>query len=168
LPDIHMIAYAFAYCLHIPKRLEMKRIVDGKTYNTASSTIVAEGTYKDDDQSLVIETTVFKNRSGVYFAVDANTQGYRDRNGEAQERSWHQWDVLGDEATAAAYCEKNELTIFHGFDALPEADDAPDDTIYVRVPRVLKLAVEAKAKAEDLSINAFAMRCLERCIRPTA
>ena len=68
---------------------------------------------------------------------------------------------------AAKFCKYNELTILCGFDAIPEAGDTSEtDTIYVRVPRVLKLAVEAQAKAEDVSINAYVMRCLERCIRP--
>jgi hypothetical protein len=90
-----------------------------------------------------------------------NAAECRDRT-----RTWSEWTVLKDEPTAAKFCEDNALTIFRGFDAVPEAGDTSEtDTIYVRVPRVLKLAVEAQARAEDISINAFAMRCLERCTR---
>jgi hypothetical protein len=145
----------------------MKRIIDGKAYNTDSATIMAMGTWKDDSQGIVIETTVYKNRAGSYFAVEDHEQTYRDRDGEAQTRTWSEWKVLEDEPAAEKFCQNNQVTIYQGFDAVPEAGDMSEtETIYVRVPRVLKLAVEAKAKTENVSINTFAMRCLESCTRP--
>ena len=147
----------------------MKRIIDGKTYNTDSSTVVADGTWHDENQDLAIETKVYQNRAGIYFAVEQHKQVWRDRDGKTQERTWSEWTALEDEEAATKFCEDSALTIYLGFDAVPEAGDMSEtETIYVRVPRFLKLAVEAQAKAEDVSINLFAMRCLERCIRPAA
>lgn len=149
---------------------KMKRIIDGKTYNTNSATIVAEGNWKDENQDLTIATTLYQNRAGIYFGVEQHQQEWRDRDGETRVRTWQEWIILMEEGAAAKYCDNNGLTIYRGFDAAaPEAGDTSEtDTIYVRVPRGLKLAVEAKAQAEEVSINAFAMRCLERCIRPAS
>jgi predicted HicB family RNase H-like nuclease len=58
------------------------------------------------------------------------------------------------------------------FQAPPEAqaESEPEATIYIRLPRALKDRIDAAAKAEDTSVNAWVMRCVERCmtIRPVA
>jgi hypothetical protein len=38
------------------------------------------------------------------------------------------------------------------------------NTLYVRVPADLKERAEARAKAEGLSLDAWVMRCVERCL----
>jgi predicted HicB family RNase H-like nuclease len=52
------------------------------------------------------------------------------------------------------------------FDDPPEAEaDSPDDgvTIYLRVPRALKNRLEGYARRDKMSLNAWMMRCSERC-----
>ncbi len=44
------------------------------------------------------------------------------------------------------------------------AEDKPGATIYVRVPQSLKERIDGAAAKVDLSINAWAMRCLETCL----
>src|SRR5262249_41823964 len=52
------------------------------------------------------------------------------------------------------------------FDEPPEAEAEaePSATIYVRVPTVLKQRVDQAAAGAKLSVNAWAMKCMERCI----
>ena len=52
------------------------------------------------------------------------------------------------------------------FDEPPEAEAEaePSATIYVRVPTVLKQRVDQAAAEAKLSVNAWAMKCMERCI----
>ena len=45
-----------------------------------------------------------------------------------------------------------------------EAEPAPGATIYVRVPTSLKDRIEAQATREHLSVNAWAIRCMESCL----
>ena len=44
----------------------------------------------------------------------------------------------------------------------------PEATIYIRLPRPLKERIEAAAKGEGVSLNAWVMRCVERCTAPQA
>jgi HicB family len=50
-------------------------------------------------------------------------------------------------------------------DEPPEAaaEESPGSTLYIRVPTSLKNRIEALAKEADLSLNAWTMRCVERC-----
>ena len=95
----------------------MKRIIDGATYNTDTATLVASGRADHDPE--VVETGLYQNRSGVYFAVDTITVTYRDRRGEIRERVDHEWEVVGDAAKARQYCEKYALTVDRDIDDMP-------------------------------------------------
>jgi len=52
------------------------------------------------------------------------------------------------------------------FEEPPEAEleQEPSSTIYLRVPSSLKQRLETVAKSDNLSINSWTMRCIERCI----
>jgi hypothetical protein len=43
------------------------------------------------------------------------------------------------------------------------AEDAPGATLYIRVPASLKDRADRLARDEEVSLNAWAMRCVERC-----
>ena len=45
-----------------------------------------------------------------------------------------------------------------------EAEAEAGATIYIRVPAALKRRVDEAAKAEGVSGNLWAMRCIERCL----
>jgi hypothetical protein len=145
----------------------MKRIIKGATYNTDTATKVAEGSWEDENRGIVVETVLYQNRAGIYFTVAKMTQAYRDRRDELQQRESHEWDVVGDAAKARDRCEREELTILQDIDDMPpEAEGGePATTLYLRVPPTLKARVEARAKEDGVSVNAFGIRCLERCLR---
>lgn len=52
----------------------MKRVIDGIAYNTGTAQKVATGTYHYDKRGehWVIETTVYRTKSGSFFTVEAD------------------------------------------------------------------------------------------------
>jgi hypothetical protein len=57
------------------------------------------------------------------------------------------------------------MTILRDIEDLAPDEDEPEATYYIRLPRALKDACDARAKAEGVSGNVWAMRCLERCLQ---
>lgn len=158
----------------------MKKIIDGKAYNTETATVLAAvdlAGYKVKRLSNgVVElsekvedagrSTLYQGAGGAYFLVrelkiDANA------NSEILPRA-----VLSEPGLyplsrkeALAWAE------FHEFDAkkiesmfgeIPEAG-MKAGSILLRVPETLKKRMEEAANSKDQSVNAWAMRCLEVC-----
>jgi hypothetical protein len=66
---------------------------------------------------------------------------------------------------------EGEVHVFRNpFEDPPEAaaEAEPGATIYTRVPATLKRAADAAAREQNLSGNAWAMRCIERCLEGTS
>jgi hypothetical protein len=151
----------------------MKRIIEGTTYNTDTATTVAEGSYQNEARGIVVDTTLYQARSGVFFAVDIIETNWYDEHRRAwRTRKSTEWEVIGDAAKAAELCEKAQLTILRDFGELPpEADDAEDEpatTVYMRAPPALKAALERRAKEEKVSLNVLMLRCAEECLKRRA
>jgi hypothetical protein len=150
----------------------MKRIIHGVTYNTATATRLAESrwtTHNDatgsDDQVL---GTLYQTQGGAFFVHAEITEQAWDQSEEAYRPSVvHEFDPLSPERAHKWFLE-GDVEVFHNpfGDDPPEAvaEAEPGATIYVRVPSSLKQRVEEAARAENLSGNVWAMRCLERCV----
>jgi hypothetical protein len=153
-------------CLQV-EQAEMKRIIEGATYNTDTATEIASGSWSDVDRGVTEETTLYQNRAGVFFAVTEVRQQYRDRHDDVQHGQYYVWDVVGDADGARELCEREELTILRDIaDMPPEAvGGEPSATLYFRVPPALKAAVDARAKADGVSTNVFGLRCIEQCLK---
>ena len=135
----------------------MKRVVDGLTYNTETSTVVAKYEY-EDDAGYDTEATIYQTRGGAFFIV-------------------HQWTVnevpkVYFEASRRDQIMKlveraNNLTILNEeiLEPPPEAaaEAAPAATLYIRLPAALKDRLEKLAMKESLSLNSWTIRCVERC-----
>jgi hypothetical protein len=144
----------------------VKRIIDGATYNTQTATLIAEGTSEDANWGTA-EQELYQNRAGIFFAIEKVTKEYKDRNDEWRERTTSEWYVLGDAVKARNWCERNGLTILRDIDDMPpeaEFDAEKLSTLYVRLPPVLKKAIEDAAQANKASTNNWVMRCVERCL----
>lgn len=142
----------------------MKRIIEGATYNTETATLVASGRAENDPE--VVETGLYQNRSGVYFAVDTITVTYRDRRQEIKERVDYEWEVVGDAAKARQYCEKYALTINRDIEDMPPEAALGEKlaTVYVRVTPTLKADLDEASSEDNVSGNLWAIQCLERCL----
>jgi hypothetical protein len=144
-----------------------KRIIGGVAYNTETATIVAMGSSKDEDRGVTSETLLYQTRGGVFFAVeDIETKWWDSNIDEERTRNGDEWWAIGDAAKAVAFCERAKLTIVKDFAELPPEAGQGEGVavIYVRTTPTLKAALEARAKADGVSLNALLVKCHEYCL----
>jgi predicted HicB family RNase H-like nuclease len=123
-----------------------KRIIGGKTYNTETSTLL--GDFEDD---FYIEM-LYKTRHGAFFLYSENQiegnigiQPYEPS--EAQK--WME-----------EYSSPERLEAEFG--QMPDAGD-DEARFTLRIPESLRKRVAVIADANGQSLNAWILRCLERC-----
>jgi hypothetical protein len=142
----------------------MKRIIDGVTYNTDTSTVLARSEYETayNHQDRHCEGTLYQTRGGAFFVAEEIDLGRKDEDGNrivsnrfvalSRERA-EKWIMAGD------------VEVCHNpFGEPPEAEAEPCATIYLRVPSSLKKRIDQAATTSSMSINAWALRCLERSL----
>jgi hypothetical protein len=144
----------------------MKRIVNGVTYNTTTSTALATSSWEPDEGE--IHATLYQTRGGAFYVVEEwsrDVWNERERQHEIKitttiepmsPEKAHEWIMTG------------EVEIIKNpFDDPPEAEAEaePGATIYIRVPASLKHSVDEAAKAAKVSGNVWAMRCVEKCLK---
>jgi len=151
----------------------MKKIIDGVTYSTATSTAVAR--YERDADRVnptSLESTLYQTRRGAFFVHVRESWGVEnEHSGEWEERDKndiqpktyeeaHEWILEGDIEILAdgVFPEPPEA----------EAEAVTGATIYLRMPAALKQRIEQAAKKADQSVNVWAMRCLETCAKSAA
>lgn len=129
-----------------------KRIIDGKSYNTETSTLIHE--ISRDDDSLY--DGLYQTKHGAFFIwwydVDREAAGIKPMSDQEAQKWLEQCDVSGE-------------VIERYFGAFPEAG-AAESRITLRLPGNLHQRVEASAKAAKLSVNTYIMRMLERSEKP--
>ena len=162
----------------------MKKIIDGVTYNTETSTLIATKEWRETEDwesglqwELAKRGELYQTRSGTLFTV--STLVWAAMSGDMPE------DVRGERAkprfAALTHEQAQEWILGLGWErqvevelldeqALkhpPEPGEGADTeaTLYIRLPRALKDRIEARAKISGSSVNAWAMRCLESCFR---
>lgn len=145
----------------------MKRIVNGVTYNTDTSTAIARWQREDEDEGTQEEMILYQTRGGAFFVHEIReTKAWNEREREYEERSRHAFEPMSPEE-AHKWLLEGDVEVFHNpFDDPPEAsaEAEPGATIYLRVPSSLKNRVDEAAKNEKVSGNVWAMRCVERCL----
>jgi predicted HicB family RNase H-like nuclease len=143
----------------------MKRIVNGVTYNTDTSRLLAKSSWSDDEN---VEHTneLYQTRGGAFFLLDRWTQEvWIEREQRVDYR-----DRCDLETMSAAQAQKwmiEDCEVFDNpFGDPPEAEEEeePGTTVYVRVPPALKRTIDQTAGKAKLSTNAWAMKCMERCL----
>ena len=144
----------------------MKRIIDGKTYNTETATLISEAYFTDDPKSEGYDKkeALFQTRHGAFFvAVEENLWDYEAASWYVSHRAEPK-----PPPEALSWMEKNkshspELIEQH-FGEMPEAG-LGESRFTLRMPDVLKLQIDQLARERKLSTNAWIIRCLERCIQ---
>ena len=147
----------------------MKRIVDGKTYNTDTATKVAGARIEGPDEDFT-QQTLYVTRGGAFFIHEFERNFFFDQ--DADPPRWHQdaerFHPLSRDEAQEWFLE-GDVEIFNNiFEEPPEASGdqtpEPEATIYVRVPEPLKRRISEAANEVNLSTNAWAMRCFEQCL----
>jgi len=127
--------------------IRCKRIIDGKTYNTETATLL--GRWEPDDSP--IEQALFKTRHGAYFLyffLDTEPdQGIAPLEPEAAQKWMEQ------------HCRAEMIEAEFG--EMPEAGD-PEARITLRIPETLRKRVAVIAQDRNQSLNAWILRCIER------
>jgi predicted HicB family RNase H-like nuclease len=134
----------------------IKRVIDGKAYNTETATFLWGNGDPNDPPD--IAEGMYQTKHGAFFLVQehlaleyANIKPMLDP--EAQK-----W--LEDHGADLDVMER-------AFGAFPEAGAAELRTT-LRLPAALYQRVVAAANAEDVSLNTYIMRLLERSLSRTA
>lgn len=137
----------------------MKRIIDGVTYNTLTATTVGRYEY-ENEKGYEVSATVYATRGAALFIVHA----WNTDEGDAK---YHFEAITRDALTRAIQTIDNfEIVDETLLEAPPEAEAEVEQsaTIYLRVPASLKRRIDEASQAGGVSTNAWAMRCVERCL----
>ena len=137
-----------------------KRIIDGKTYNTETATQIAgsemDGGFYDSGEYL------YQTRFGAFFRYS-----YLDGTGENDYQSVE--PLSPDEARK--WLEENVSwqpeIIEKLFGEMPEAGSG-EVKFTLRLPDSLRSRLADRAEANQQSLNAWIVRCLERCAKDGA
>ncbi len=149
----------------------MKRIIDGVTYNTDTSTLIAlhQGKWeKDDGIEYDFMEWLYQTRGGAFFVHEHLEGGYRDPETEEwRTKVSDAFTAKTHEEAAAWLHETDNVEVFSNVLGEPPEATAEQEkgaTIYIRVPASLKACVDRAALDQKLSGNAWAIRCVEQCL----
>jgi len=134
-----------------------KRIIDGKTYNTETATRVAGWT--DDEHDPWVEGRhLYQNRHGAFFL-------YSFREAPDPEQEFDTIEPYTPDQ-AREWLEKNWSwnpdLIESLFGTMPDAGSG-EVKYTLRLPESLRDRLAIRAKANQQSLNAWMVRCLEAC-----
>jgi hypothetical protein len=150
----------------------MKRVVNGVTYDTNTATVLARQEWDNGEGEDRGVQTLYQTRGGAFFGwTDGEKTVWNQRAQEKQQRPFTECLPMSPEEAQAWITEGDDVELLHNpFGELPEAaaEAEPGATIYLRLPASLKARVDKAAEKQALSINAYAMKCLERCLAQTA
>ena len=133
----------------------MKRIINGKSYNTETSALIAEWEGASLFDGGLIEYQLYQNRAGAFFVVT-----YEHPRGCDYEIGMRL--VSRDEAAALAL---PSLGTIYNEAALVDDAEAAISTLPLRLPAGLKRQVEGVARKSGSSLNAWIMRAVEGAVR---
>jgi hypothetical protein len=138
--------------------IKCKRIIDGKTYNTETATEIWGWTrFHDDPAPYQSGVYLYQNRVGSFFL-------YKFQNGKG-EGDYEEIEPYSPEQ-ARRWLEDPEgdrVDIIESlFGAMPEAGSG-EAKYTLRMPDSLRDRLAARAKANNQSLNAWIIRCLESC-----
>ncbi|MBZ9934983.1 type II toxin-antitoxin system HicB family antitoxin [Mesorhizobium sp. BR1-1-16] len=138
------------------RAIKCKRIIDGKTYNTETATQIA-GWDEDTDGPWDTGEYLYQTRFGAFFR-------YWYLEG-ANEDDYEKIEPLTPE-DAQIWLEKrtswNPELIEALFGAMPEAGSG-EIKYTLRLPESLRNKLAIRAEENKQSLNAWIVRCLERC-----
>jgi hypothetical protein len=153
----------------------MKRIVNGVTYNTATSTMCAQLEYENKDHNGVVTehgtATLYQTRGGAFFLHEEKTiNEWNEVERETYQRQRNEFFPLSPKKAREWMLEDpvGDVEIINNpfGDDPPEAtaEPEPGTTVYVRMPAALKQKIEEAAAKAGQSINVWMMRCAEGCV----
>lgn len=130
--------------------IRCKRIIEGRTYNTETSTLLGRWEPSDDSP---LEHALFKTRHGAYFL---HTLAKWSLEEFVEPKEPEDAQRLMEQNCSAERVEAE-------FGEMPEAGD-PEARITLRIPESLRRRAVPLAEARKQSLNAWLLRCIERAV----
>ncbi len=149
----------------------MKRIINGKTFNSATATVIfrlenqEKGALRSEEINGYLDMeTLYRTRQGYFFLVDTEIESNFDKEGfPVGAGPVERLKPLTPEGALnwlrSHHVSEEQIRQQFG-DHLKHMTE--ESTIYLRVPQSLKLRLEACADNKGQSLNTWVMRCLER------
>lgn len=140
--------------------MRVKRIIEGKSYNTETATQLASWSSTgnpDLAQHPEHGGILFQTRFGAYFVVRY------DEGQDPWDDNYEKLIPLEPEQAlrwAEKHCSADQVEAMFG--EMPEAGDA-EAKLTLRMPEVLRKRLVALAETRKQSLNAWIVRCLESC-----
>lgn len=140
---------------------KVKRIIDGKTYNTETSTLIVDGPLFSPDDPWEGNAYLYQNRYGAFFRVEIWSSLAEPMGDQEELKPMTAEDVRTWLQTRHA----DRPDIFESlFGEMPEAGSG-EVKFTLRMPESLRDRLAAKAKENGQSLNAFIIRRLEAHVR---
>lgn len=142
----------------------MKRIIDGKTYNTETATKIASNDCWDRDPRWShgeYGEALYQTRHGAYFLYEYQDAVRNEYGDYIDIKNIKPLSPL----EAQDWLEEHNFVdiIEQHFGEMPEAGEA-ESRITLRVPDSLKVKIDAMAKKNNQSTNAWIVKSLEKTI----
>jgi HicB-like protein involved in pilus formation len=128
----------------------MKRIIEGQTYNTETSTEIVSG----ENFHSSAWWALYQTRAGAFFKVVINHDG--------EEVLF--FDRVSDEEAAQIVAERAPNLLEKYFDGMFPEGGSAEKRLTVRLPINLAKRIEAAAELKGASVNAYVMRALEKVV----
>jgi predicted HicB family RNase H-like nuclease len=135
--------------------IKCKRIIDGKTYNTETATEIRG--LRDDEHGVAQGEYLYQTRFGAFFhyaffeSYDENHRNTITPYTPDEARHWLE-----------KYASYEPELIERLFGEMPEAGSG-EIKFTLRLPESLRDRLAARAKANEQSLNAWMVKCLESC-----
>lgn len=147
----------------------IKFLRDGRTYNTATATALAEAEWEPSrydarGPNAEAEGTLYQTRGGAFFLITVTRWDEQNADDEWTKRETTSCSPMSAEA-AQRWLNENEVRIFHNpFGDAPEAEAEEESkaTVYFRVPPALKQQIETNAREAGMSMNEWMVRTVEK------
>jgi hypothetical protein len=134
---------------------KIKRIINGKTYNTETATVVFETWHPHGASNA--GKVLYQTRHGAFFLLEVDHEGEEESFGPLTDVEAHKFLEEWKATDALEQC----------FGNFPEAG-AAETRLTIRIPGNLATRVETAAKTKGMSLNSYAMRCFEHCVAADA
>lgn len=135
--------------------IKCKRIINGKTYNTETATQIAG--WSDWHGNIEYGGYLYQSRFGAFFEFSHSDGAYEDDRetiaplSPEEARLWLE-----------KYKSQSPEIIESLFGEMPEAGSS-EVKYTLRMPESFRNRLNEKAKENSQSLNAWIIRCLERC-----
>lgn len=140
----------------------MKKIIEGKKYDTETAKCIGEWWNNNDVRNFShVEETLYQKRTGEFFIFGVGGPSSKYARSEGQN-SWTGGEKIIPVSypRAKAWAEE-KLTVEEFERAFGEVSEGEDDTIVVKVPAAIGAKVRSYAAEHDMSLKDVVIKMTE-------